>query len=367
MNLAVLAQAAVLAALVLAVPLFAPRIAGERADRRCCAPSLYFASLGLGFLFIEIFLIEKASLYLNDRTSAFALVLTGMLVFSGLGSLLADRAGAQAASRVAAGLGRAAGACWRCVGAPALPAGDARPALAARAGSCSCFVVAPVSVALGLPFPLGLARAGASSGALLPWAWALNGAFSVVATPLANLIAVQSGFDRLLVLAAVLYVIVLRRLPSFQKVDRSGSLHPRTDTRGPSWPPRSPAPFAARARRARPWTREAYEEAMRTSGRPIDITDAQFQAIQARKPAAMRRIESYLKERLGSADPAVMKAFQEVPREYFHYFYPEHRSQGGDAYEDDPKPWALGYGSALSDYLGQAYMTQVCKPQARTT
>lgn len=104
-------------------------------------------------------------------------------------------------------------------------------------------------------------------------------------------------------------------------------------------------------------------EAMRKSGRPTDLTDAQFDAIQARKPAAMRRIETYLKEHLGSADPAVLRAFGEVPREYFHYVYPEHRSQSGVAYEDDPKPWALGYGSALSDYLGQAYMTQVCKPQ----
>lgn len=101
---------------------------------------------------------------------------------------------------------------------------------------------------------------------------------------------------------------------------------------------------------------------MRRSGRTTDLTEAQFQAIQARKPAAMKRIESYLKERLGSADPAVLRAFQEVPREYYHYVYPEHRSQAGVAYEDDPKPWALGYGSALSDYLGQAYMTQVCKP-----
>ena len=111
------------------------------------------------------------------------------------------------------------------------------------------------------------------------------------------------------------------------------------------------------------WSRDAYAEAMRKSGRPIDITEAQFQAIQARKPAALRRIETYLKERLGSADPTVMKAFGDVPREYYHYLYPEHRSQGGVAYEEDPKPWALGYGSALSDYLGQAYMTQVCKPQ----
>jgi protein-L-isoaspartate(D-aspartate) O-methyltransferase len=125
------------------------------------------------------------------------------------------------------------------------------------------------------------------------------------------------------------------------------------------------APFAVSAARAAaaPWTREAFQDAMRKSGRPVDLTDAQFQAIQARKPAALQRIESYLKERLGSADPAVMKAFGEVPREYYHYQYAEHRSECGVAYEADAKPWALGYGSALSDYLGQAYMTQVCKPK----
>nr|WP_283949581.1 protein-L-isoaspartate O-methyltransferase [Limobrevibacterium gyesilva] len=105
-------------------------------------------------------------------------------------------------------------------------------------------------------------------------------------------------------------------------------------------------------------------EAMAKSGRPVDLTEAQFQAIQARKPAAMKRIESYLKERLGGADPAVMAAFQALPREYFHYMYDGRRATPGDAYEETPKPWALGYGSALSDYLGQAYMTQVCKPTA---
>ena len=120
---------------------------------------------------------------------------------------------------------------------------------------------------------------------------------------------------------------------------------------------------AAPANAGAGWTRDAYEKAMRESGRPVDITDGQFAAIQARRPAALKHIETYLTQRLGSADPAVMKAFGEVPREYYHYFYPDHRSQGGVAYEEDPKPWALGYGSALSDYLGQAYMSQVCKPQ----
>jgi protein-L-isoaspartate(D-aspartate) O-methyltransferase len=112
-----------------------------------------------------------------------------------------------------------------------------------------------------------------------------------------------------------------------------------------------------------PWTRQAYMTAMAASGRPVDLTETQFQAIQSRKPAAMKLIASYLKEHLGSADPAVMAAFDAVPREYFHYLYDEHRATPGDAYEAVPKPWALGYGSALSDYLGQAYMTQIAKPR----
>lgn len=121
--------------------------------------------------------------------------------------------------------------------------------------------------------------------------------------------------------------------------------------------------LARPSRAATAWTRADYEKAMIASGRPVSLTEAQFDAIQRRKPAALRHIEAYLKERLGAADPAVMKAFEEVPREYFHYIYSEHRATPGDAYEDTPKPWGLGYGSALSDYLGQAYMTQVCKPK----
>ena len=156
-NLAVLAQAVVIALLVLAVPVFAPRVAGPRARRApILRPIIYFASLGLGFLFIEIFLIEKASLYLNDRTSAFAAVLTGMLVFSGLGSLLADKL-------PNGGIAIAAGVVIVWCG---LALTGLEPFLLATLGLpwaaravILIAIIAPVSVALGLPFPLGLARA----------------------------------------------------------------------------------------------------------------------------------------------------------------------------------------------------------------
>ncbi|MES2712711.1 MAG: protein-L-isoaspartate O-methyltransferase [Pseudomonadota bacterium] len=111
------------------------------------------------------------------------------------------------------------------------------------------------------------------------------------------------------------------------------------------------------------WNHAAYVAAMRASGRDTALTEPNFRIIQARRVEALRRIESYLRTRFGAADPAVLRAFAEVPREYFHYMYEGSRASPMEAYEADPKPWAIGYGSALSDYLGQAYMTQACEPK----
>jgi hypothetical protein len=213
-NLAVLAQAVVIAIVVLLMPLVARRRL-RLPETGVLRLIVYFPALGLGFLFIEIFMIEKASLWLNDRTSGFALVLTGMLVFSGLGSMAADRL--ATAPRRAIAL-----ACLVAVGWCAAALAGLQPVILATLdlpwiirATLVLAVLVPVSLALGLPFPLGLARTG--SGGMLPWAWGLNGAFSVVATPLANLIAREAGFSRVLLSAAVLYVIALVTFPAARK------------------------------------------------------------------------------------------------------------------------------------------------------
>ncbi len=213
-NLAVLAQAAAIAIVVLLVPLLAPSRVGRR-EGGLLRAILYFPALGLGFLFVEIFLIEKASLYLSDRTSAFAVVLTGMLIFSGFGSMATQRAGAD--PRRAVGVVCALILLW-CV---ALALGLQPLILATLAWpwmlrlALLLLLLAPGSVALGMPFPLGLSRAG--GGGLLPWAWGLNGAFSVVATPLANLIAREAGLSRVLLSACVLYGIAWLAFPVTRK------------------------------------------------------------------------------------------------------------------------------------------------------
>ena len=100
------------------------------------------------------------------------------------------------------------------------------------------------------------------------------------------------------------------------------------------------------------WNRAAYVAAMAASGRPTEISEGAFAAIQARRQPTLARIDAYLKSRFGEADPAVVRAFGEVPREYFHYNYEARQNGASNAYETEAKPWAIGFGSALSDYLG---------------
>jgi hypothetical protein len=215
-NLAVLAQALIIAALVLLVPLFAPRIAKDQPrNTGMLRPILYFPALALGFLFLEIFCIEKASAFLNDRATGFALVLSFMLIFSGLGSLISARF-AQAPTRFVwiACLVITAWAMFAItLMPPAMLAGDGLPYIL----RCACVILtlAPVSIALGMPFPLGLGQV--SGGSFLPWAWGLNGAFSVVATPLANLIVRTYGLHMVLGAAVLLYVLAATTFPAYRR------------------------------------------------------------------------------------------------------------------------------------------------------
>ena len=232
-NLAVLAQAVAIAAVVLGAPLLAGRrmrLAGGGTP----GAIVYFAALGLGFLFIEIVAIERASVYLDDRTSGFALVLVGMLIFSGVGAFLADRL--TVAPGRAMALAGAAVVLWCGLALLLL-----QPAVLATLSwpwpvraMIVLLAVAPVSVALGLPFPLGLGQV-AGVGSFLPWAWGLNGAFSVVATPLANLLAQIYGFDRVLAAAALLYVVAILSFPRTRNTSWTTSL--ATRRAAAFWPP----------------------------------------------------------------------------------------------------------------------------------
>ena len=53
----------------------------------------------------------------------------------------------------------------------------------------SVLLIAPAAFFMGMPFPNGLAALDSSRPRLIPWAWGMNGAFSVTGSVLARLIS----------------------------------------------------------------------------------------------------------------------------------------------------------------------------------
>ena len=212
-NMAVLVQALLLAVIVLVLPLI--RWHRELPAAPVVVKSVaYFAALGLGFLFLEIALIDKASFFLDDRTYGFAIVLSGMLVFAGVGSYISGWHLQE--PRRALIIACAIVAVWSMLAALALD--GLLLALLALPFAVRCAVVliilAPLAIALGMPFPLGLYLFRGRHRNFLPWAWSLNGAFSVIATPLANLLALSHGYRLVFMSALACYVVVYLCFPA---------------------------------------------------------------------------------------------------------------------------------------------------------
>ena len=69
--------------------------------------------------------------------------------------------------------------------------------------------IAPPAFFMGMPFPLGLRMLSSSNEPQIPWAWGINGAFSVVSAVLATIIAVELGFVLVMVFAIGGYSLVL--------------------------------------------------------------------------------------------------------------------------------------------------------------
>ena len=171
----------------------------------------YFVALGLGFLFVEMVLIQRLVFFLANPVYAVAVVLAGLLIFSGLGSGWAARRverGADAArlARTAALIVAVTALVYAFSLQAALKPLVGLP-LWLRTG-LALLTMAPLA-AMGIPFPAGLRLVGQAQSDLLPWAWAINGSTSVLATSLATLLAMTAGLPVVLLAAAGLYFVAV--------------------------------------------------------------------------------------------------------------------------------------------------------------
>jgi hypothetical protein len=168
--------------------------------------SLYFLMLGIGYLLVEIPLLQQFILFLGHPTYAVTTVLMIVLISSGVGSLLARKLFDPTKGRsilllfsilLVALIGLTVFIRPILGGAIGMP-------LPARI-LISVLLIGPVGLLLGMPFPLGVRVLHGRAGSLVPWAWAINGAASVAAPVLAMILAIVSGFSTALLVGAGCY------------------------------------------------------------------------------------------------------------------------------------------------------------------
>jgi hypothetical protein len=162
---------------------------------------LYFVALGLGYILVEMPLLQQFILYLGQPTLAFSTVITTLLFSSGLGSLLAPRLPLRPLllALIAA-----------IVAYPLLLRPLFQDTMALGWGTRLVIAVTalvPLGLLMGVPFVGGLRSVQGRAAGLTPWVWAVNGSASVVGSILAAVLALSWGYRSVLAVAAACYAV----------------------------------------------------------------------------------------------------------------------------------------------------------------
>lgn len=169
--------------------------------------AVFFGSVGLAYLFLEIWFIHRFAIFLGHQSYSLSVVLATLLGSTGAGAFLGSRLRASPRRRVVYGAAGALGvlALWLLVLPPLFDAAWTG-SLALRIVVAIAFV-APAGLAMGLPFPAGLDWVSQRRPAVLPWCVGVNFFASVVATTAAIPMSLVFGYHVVLASGVVLYLV----------------------------------------------------------------------------------------------------------------------------------------------------------------
>lgn len=187
---------------------------------------LYFACLGAGFIVVEVAMIQKFILFLGHPVYSLAVVLFSVLAFSAFGSYLTGRLNEERLTPalmklllllvllVLVYIVALPPIFYGLVGLPR----EIRIVLAVM-------LMAPLAMVMGMPMPIGIRLLARRAPEIIPWAWGVNGATSVMGSVAALVIAILTGFNQALLVGAGIYLLAMafiaRRQPVHQTVETS--------------------------------------------------------------------------------------------------------------------------------------------------
>lgn len=200
----------VISALFLLLPFVAVRKDWRRMPRKA-GSALFFAAVGLGFMFFEVTLMQLLNLFLGYPTYALTVTLMSILVFTGIGALASSRQDGHRATVPVLLVALTALTAFYLFGLTPLTNALLGLPMAVRV-PIAFGLLAPLGLCLGMFMPLGLravSRLSDTPREYVAWGWAVNGFASVVGAVLATLLAMIFGFHVVLGLGLVAYLIAL--------------------------------------------------------------------------------------------------------------------------------------------------------------
>jgi len=168
----------------------------------------YFLLIGLGFMFVEIGLMQRLSIFLGHPVYGLAIALAGIILAAGIGSALSERFPLRR---------RRAISTWSSLTVaylvtlplwfPAVVQAFAGAGTAAR-GAIALAAVLPAGIGLGFGFPTGMRLVNAIDERATPWFWAVNGAAGVLASGLAVATGTFISINASLWAAGLCYLLI---------------------------------------------------------------------------------------------------------------------------------------------------------------
>ena len=169
---------------------------------------IYFICIGLSYIMIEVALLQRFVLLLEHPARAASGVIAGMLIASGIGSMIWGRTPDNMQPKIlklaflviGVGLLIHISFGWILIHSSM----QLNIYLKVVIAAVSIF---PLGIAMGVPLPAGLTFVSRSNRDMIAWCWALNGAASVIASSLGVTIAMGYGFKYVLIFGLTFYLI----------------------------------------------------------------------------------------------------------------------------------------------------------------
>lgn len=171
--------------------------------------TLYFLFIGIGFMTVEIGLLQRTSVFLGHPIYSLSVLLFTLILATGIGSLLSDRLKLDTRSSFALWATLTAGyisalPLWFSHVFPSFESAT----LLVRAGLC-IVTIAPAGILMGFAFPTGMRLISSVDRKPTPWFWGINGAAGVLASTFAVACSIAFGISVTLLVGGVFYLLLI--------------------------------------------------------------------------------------------------------------------------------------------------------------